>query len=75
MNIFTKKYQVDYSDNELIKSVLSGDTIALTTLVEKHQPFIYNLDAAFNRVNVIENNGYFLARFRDKDSRKIYPDF
>jgi RNA polymerase sigma factor (sigma-70 family) len=43
MNIFTKKYQVDYSDNELIKSVLSGDTIALTTLVEKHQPFIYNL--------------------------------
>ena len=43
MNIFTKKYQVDYSDNELIKSVLSGDTIALTTLVEKHEPFIYNL--------------------------------
>lgn len=43
MNIFTKKYQADYSDNELIQKILSGDIIALTTLVEKHQPFIYNL--------------------------------
>jgi hypothetical protein len=43
MNIFTKEYQVDYTDNELIQSVLGGDKIALTTLVEKHQPFIYNL--------------------------------
>ena len=32
------------------------------------------LDMAFNGENVIENNGYFMARFRDKDTRRIYPD-
>lgn len=32
------------------------------------------VDMAFNGENVIENNGYFMARFRDKDTRRIYPD-
>ncbi len=43
MNVFTKEYQVDYTDNELVQRILGGDKIALTKLVEKHQPFIYNL--------------------------------
>ena len=32
------------------------------------------VDMAFSGDNVIENNGYFMARFRDKDTRRIYPD-
>lgn len=45
-------------------------------LKKNHTLILFNhLDAAFNGVNVIENNGYFLARFRDSDSRKVYPDF
>ena len=37
-------------------------------LKKNHTLILFNhLDAAFNGVNVIENNGYFLARFRDRD--------
>jgi RNA polymerase sigma factor (sigma-70 family) len=43
MNIFKRTYQIDNSDNELIQQILQGKKTALTTLVEKHQPFIYNL--------------------------------
>ena len=32
------------------------------------------LDMAFNGDAVIENNGFFMARYRDNDSRRIYPD-
>ena len=32
------------------------------------------VDMAFSGENIIENNGYFMARFRDKDTRSIYPD-
>lgn len=43
MNIFKKTYQTDQTDNELIQQILDGKKTALTTLVERHQPFIYNL--------------------------------
>jgi hypothetical protein len=43
MNIFKKTYQTDHSDNELIRQILEGKKTALTILVGKHQPFIYNL--------------------------------
>ncbi len=43
MNIFNKKFQTDKSDNVLIQQILEGKRTALTTLIEKHQPFIYNL--------------------------------
>ena len=43
MNIFKKTYQTDQTDNELIQQILDGEKTALTTLVERHQPFIYNL--------------------------------
>ena len=32
------------------------------------------VDMAFNGNNVIENNGYFMARYRDNDTRRFYPD-
>ncbi|NJL77375.1 MAG: RNA polymerase sigma factor [Saprospiraceae bacterium] len=40
MNIFKK---IDQTDEELIQQILDGKKSALTTLIEKHQPFIYNL--------------------------------
>lgn len=43
MNIFKKTYQTDQTDKELIQQILDGKKTALTTLVERHQPFIYNL--------------------------------
>jgi hypothetical protein len=32
------------------------------------------VDMAFNGNKVIENNGYFMARYRDNDTRRFYPD-
>lgn len=43
MNIFKNKHQAEDIDNQLIQKILDGNEIALTTLVEKHQSFIYNL--------------------------------
>ncbi len=43
MNIFKKTYQIDQSDKELIQQILDGKKSALSILVERHQPFIYNL--------------------------------
>lgn len=43
MNPFKKEYSADTSDNELIQQTLDGNKIALTQLIERHQPFIYNL--------------------------------
>lgn len=43
MNIFKKTYQTDQPDKKLIQQILAGEKTALTILVERHQPFIYNL--------------------------------
>ena len=43
MSIFKKTYQTDQTDKMLIQQILDGDKSALTILVERHQPFIYNL--------------------------------
>lgn len=43
MNPFKKTYQTDQTDKELIQQILDGKKNAMTTLVERHQPFIYNL--------------------------------
>lgn len=43
MNIFNKTYQTDQTDKELIQQILDGKKTALTQLIERHQPFIYNL--------------------------------
>ncbi|WP_375559002.1 RNA polymerase sigma factor [Bernardetia sp. OM2101] len=43
MNPFTQTYSSDSSDNELIEQILQGSKVALTNLIERHQPFIYNL--------------------------------
>jgi RNA polymerase sigma factor (sigma-70 family) len=43
MNIFNNKDQAVDLDNELIQKIMDGNEVALTTLVEKHQPIIYNL--------------------------------
>jgi RNA polymerase sigma factor (sigma-70 family) len=43
MNIFKKTAQTDQTDKEIIQQILEGKKTALTILVERHQPFIYNL--------------------------------
>lgn len=45
MNIFKNKHQAGEGDldNELIQKIMDGNEVALTTLVEKHRPIIYNL--------------------------------
>lgn len=41
-NPFKENY-LEQSDKELVSSSLSGDKQALTTLIERHQPYIYNV--------------------------------
>ena len=43
MNPFTKEYQTDRSDEELIHLASEGSKKALLELLLKHQPFIYNI--------------------------------
>lgn len=43
MNPFNTTYSLDSSDQELIQQILEGKKAALTALVKRHQPFIYNL--------------------------------
>ncbi|MCB0517146.1 MAG: RNA polymerase sigma factor [Bacteroidetes bacterium] len=43
MNIFNKTYHTDQTDKKLIQQILDGKKTALTQLIERHQPFIYNL--------------------------------
>ncbi|WP_162342888.1 RNA polymerase sigma factor [Cyclobacterium salsum] len=43
MNPFQRSYQTDQTDKELIQQILDGKKTALTILIERHQPFIYNL--------------------------------
>ena len=40
---FKSKDYDDSSDEELVKLVLKGDRYALNILIDKHQPYIYNL--------------------------------
>lgn len=43
MNPFSTTYTSDLSDQELIEQTLSGHKKALTQLIERHQPYIYNI--------------------------------
>ncbi|WCL49925.1 RNA polymerase sigma factor [Leptospira sp. GIMC2001] len=43
MNPFTKSYQTNNSDSELIQQIFEGKRSALNDLIERHQPFIYNI--------------------------------
>lgn len=43
MNPFSVSYASDFSDQQLIDQTLSGDKKALTQLIERHQPYIYNI--------------------------------
>ena len=43
MNPFSNSYTKDTSDKELIELILVGDKKSLSKLLERHQPFIYNL--------------------------------
>lgn len=43
MNPFTSAYPSDQTDKELILLILEGDKVALNQLIERHQPFIYNI--------------------------------
>ncbi|WP_375583207.1 RNA polymerase sigma factor [Cyclobacterium xiamenense] len=42
MNPFKNKYRSDETDQELIRQILDGKKSAMTILVERHQPIIYN---------------------------------
>ncbi|MCF8254471.1 MAG: RNA polymerase sigma factor [Bacteroidia bacterium] len=43
MNPFKNTYTSHKSDEELIQGTLAGNKTSLTQLIERHQPFIYNL--------------------------------
>jgi DNA-directed RNA polymerase specialized sigma subunit len=43
MNPFKSTYPSDQTDKELIQQILEGNKTALTHLIERHQPFIYNI--------------------------------
>ena len=43
MNPFSKSYQSDLEDEQLIQMILAGDKIALSQLLKNHQAFIYNV--------------------------------
>lgn len=43
MNPFNKTYISDKTDQTLIQQTLEGNKTALTQLIERHQPFIYNI--------------------------------
>lgn len=43
MNPFKSQYHSDRTDSELIQQILEGNKTALTHLIERHQPFIYNI--------------------------------
>lgn len=43
MNPFSNAYPSDASDKELIQQTLDGNKKALNQLIERHQPFIYNI--------------------------------
>lgn len=43
MNPFKSTYSSDQTDKTLIQQVLEGDKTSLTKLIERHQPFIYNI--------------------------------
>ncbi|MEL7124202.1 MAG: RNA polymerase sigma factor [Bacteroidota bacterium] len=43
MNPFTKSYDSDHTDDELIKRTLKGDRDAIDELLRKHQSYIYNV--------------------------------
>lgn len=43
MNPFSGSYNSKESDNELIKQTLDGNKYALNILIDRHQPYIYNI--------------------------------
>jgi len=43
VNPFKSIYSTDQTDKTLIQQVLEGDKTSLTKLIERHQPFIYNI--------------------------------
>lgn len=43
MNPFAQSYSQDVSDQELIHNILEGDKKSLNNLIERHQPYIYNI--------------------------------
>ncbi len=43
MNPFSRSYDSDESDTELIKQTLDGNKSALNILIHRHQPYIYNI--------------------------------
>ncbi len=43
MNPFSKAYTTDKTDGILIQEVLEGNKKSLNSLIQKHQPFIYNV--------------------------------
>lgn len=66
-------FSSDKQQNDFVE--LSSST-EFDFFMKKNQLVILfgQLDMAFNGKNVIENNGYFMARYRDNDTRRLYPD-
>ena len=72
-SIIGLSFASDKQKNDFVE--MSSSTEVDFFLKEKHLFILFgHLDMAFNGKNVIENNGFVMARFRDNDTKKIYPD-
>ena len=66
-------FSSDKQRNDFVE--LSSSTELDFFLKNNHLLILFGqVDMALNGENVIENNGYFMARFRDNDKKRIYPD-
>mgnify|MGYP006090395985 CR=1 FL=1 len=64
------------SDKQKNDFVEFSSNAEIDFFLKKNHLFILfgHVDMAFNGKNVIENNGFAMARLRDNDTRKIYPE-
>ena len=66
-----------FSGDKQKKNIIDfSNTSELNFFVKKNRVFIFlgNSEFTFNGIQILENNGFFQFRFRDNDTRKIYPD-
>lgn len=75
---FRGSINFSFSSDKQRRNVLDfANTSELALLVKKDRIFVLlsQSEFIFNGPTVIENNGFFQLRFRDNDTRKVYPDF
>lgn len=74
---FRCSFNFSFSSDKQKKNIVDfSNTSEMDLFLKKDRLFIFlgQSEFTFNGPAVIENNGFFQLRFRDNDTRKIYPD-